>query len=148
MQTKDISGKKFGRLQVLRIYTERDKGVRWVCRCDCGKEIVASGIKLRSGQVKSCGCLSRNQLKDRVFGHLTVLRELQERKRGHILWLCECVCGKQVKVQGVNLTRGRTPRLTGGEAVPCSLLLAILEVNDVLPTLRGLLQAYVSYVGT
>jgi hypothetical protein len=31
--------------------------LRWKCLCDCGKEIIVNGSKLRSGRTKSCGCL-------------------------------------------------------------------------------------------
>ena len=58
-----MRGARFGRLTVLRRY-ERDyvspSGARlamWLCRCDCGCEIVARGDMLRRGNVKSCGCL-------------------------------------------------------------------------------------------
>ena len=28
---------------------------RWLCRCDCGRELVVHGDDLRSGRVASCG---------------------------------------------------------------------------------------------
>jgi hypothetical protein len=53
-----IEGKKYGRLLVLkRIRTEGEKGSRWLCRCDCGKEKIITGTSLRKGNTKSCGCL-------------------------------------------------------------------------------------------
>jgi hypothetical protein len=48
---------KFGRLVVLSF--ERSDGnynKYWRCLCDCGKETVVVGDKLRSGRTKSCGC--------------------------------------------------------------------------------------------
>lgn len=59
---KDITGKKFGKLTVLKraedyISPKGDKEVQWLCKCDCGKETVARGSQLRSGHTRSCGCL-------------------------------------------------------------------------------------------
>ena len=57
-KVKDITGQKFGRLTVIRRDTETHYGnhAYWVCKCDCGKEHIASGSNLRRGQVTSCGC--------------------------------------------------------------------------------------------
>lgn len=54
----DISGKKFGRLTVVKLTEERFDGNRvWECLCDCGSKTLAAGNKLRGGHKKSCGCL-------------------------------------------------------------------------------------------
>lgn len=42
------------------------------------------------------------------FGFLTVLEETQERKRGLVVWKCQCDCGKIVKVTGTDLKTGNT----------------------------------------
>lgn len=58
----DISDQKFGRLLVLkRIQSKRcptSSNVRanWLCQCDCGDTVEATGGALRSGATKSCGC--------------------------------------------------------------------------------------------
>lgn len=55
----DETGKRYGRLTVIRRNPENayHKGANWICKCDCGGERVASGIGLRQGLIKSCGCL-------------------------------------------------------------------------------------------
>lgn len=61
---KDISGEKFNMLTVInRSNVKSTRGVVWDCRCDCGgfKQVVSSN--LRSGNVKSCGCISDVGLK-------------------------------------------------------------------------------------
>lgn len=53
-----LSGRRFGRLVVLEMVARRERGTsRWACACDCGKQSVARGDKLRNGQTRSCGCL-------------------------------------------------------------------------------------------
>lgn len=62
MKKKNIVGKRFGNLIVVREAPERDKGrVVWECVCDCGKEEVkVKGIYLTTGETKSCGCIKKN----------------------------------------------------------------------------------------
>jgi hypothetical protein len=52
----DITGKKFGKLTVLRQEYIKNHSVYWLCQCDCGKECVVKGDKIKSGHTKSCGC--------------------------------------------------------------------------------------------
>ena len=47
-------------------------------------------------------------LKGKAFGRLVVLRKLDERKNGEILWLCKCDCGNTTKVRGYYLRTGHT----------------------------------------
>ena len=54
---QDLSGKKYGRLIVIRLSHVKSKKTFFVCRCDCGKEAVIYSQKLKSGHTQSCGCL-------------------------------------------------------------------------------------------
>lgn len=58
-----LIGSKFGRLTVLSYagdeYIGSDNNSRWVCRCDCGNEVIVGGNKLKSGHTSSCGCVQR-----------------------------------------------------------------------------------------
>lgn len=62
---KDLTGKKFGRLEVLyrdtNIYPNKKKTTRWVCKCDCGKIISAISYDLTRGHTNSCGCFHIEQ---------------------------------------------------------------------------------------
>lgn len=57
----DLTGRRFGRLTVVGISTRPDsgkqRGIRWLCKCDCGNEHIVISKNLTSGHVKSCGCL-------------------------------------------------------------------------------------------
>ena len=57
LQFKDEIGNKYGKLTVLSLVTKKPKAI-WHCKCDCGNEIDVRGIYLRSGNTKSCGCIS------------------------------------------------------------------------------------------
>lgn len=58
VKRNDLVGQKFNRLEVLGVHSLCSrKNVRWLCRCDCGGEAAAFAYDLRSGRVKSCGCL-------------------------------------------------------------------------------------------
>lgn len=53
----DLSGKRFGRLLVLRQDGRTKSGqIKWLCRCDCGQEKAPRSGDLRSGDTTSCGC--------------------------------------------------------------------------------------------
>lgn len=58
---KDLTGKKFGRLLVIKQSDERTNAgkVKWECRCDCGNTHKVSGDCLTHGKSKSCGCFRR-----------------------------------------------------------------------------------------
>lgn len=55
---RDLTGKKFGRLTVIRELPERKHhSVLWLCRCECGNEVKVKSSNLNSGRSQSCGCL-------------------------------------------------------------------------------------------
>jgi hypothetical protein len=65
MRLVDLTGKRFGRLQVIALHPERRRYrknagyVLWLCLCDCGVKHVVPGNALRQGRTKSCGCIRR-----------------------------------------------------------------------------------------
>ena len=106
MKRIDLTGQRFGRLTVIRYDHSEHSGAHWLCKCDCGKEKVAAGYSLRSGNTKSCGCLNsdasraklekarealkarpRKDLTGQRFGRLVVLglADVPDRK-GFIFW--------------------------------------------------------------
>jgi len=52
----DLRGQTFCRLFALR-RVKTPKGDRWYCFCKCGGRALVDTSSLRSGKVKSCGCL-------------------------------------------------------------------------------------------
>ena len=59
VRDQDLRDKQFNCLTVLREVLDRKPGIRlWVCRCVCGKEIIARTGELNSGYRRHCGCKS------------------------------------------------------------------------------------------
>jgi hypothetical protein len=70
-QIKDISNNRYGRLVAKeRAYINRNHGW-WICKCDCGKEIIVSQNSLQTGNTKSCGCLRKELTKQRGKSNIT-----------------------------------------------------------------------------
>lgn len=66
----DLIGKRFGRLMVIAKAGKRsDRYICWLCKCDCGNEIIVPGVSLKSGNTKSCGCLKKEKLIKRNTTH-------------------------------------------------------------------------------
>ena len=79
-------GKKFNLLTVVE-QAESKNGFRWKCRCDCGKEMITHGYKLKSGHTKSCGCLKNRPRTD------DTKRKISEANSKRIYFNCD-KCGK------------------------------------------------------
>ena len=67
---KLLVGTKFSRLVVMGLSHSDGRGRPYVlCRCDCGAEKSVSLSHLRSGSIKSCGCIRKEQLSVRFRTH-------------------------------------------------------------------------------
>ena len=56
----DILGKKFGKLKILSLDSDKSTGARYFCHCDCGKETRISRFKLMNGLAKHCKSCSKS----------------------------------------------------------------------------------------
>lgn len=54
----DITGKRFNKLTVVSLHKKENGKVTWKCICDCGNITYVRGGNLKSGAVKSCGCIN------------------------------------------------------------------------------------------
>lgn len=115
----DMVSKVFGRLTVIRFshVCPKKRNACWICKCECGNEISAFGTSLRSGSVKSCGCLRLERLSASAiekmadltglkFGHLTVLGLFSHTPNKPTLWTCICMCGSVKNYLVGNLKQG------------------------------------------
>lgn len=65
---EDLTGQKFNKLTVLRRLPNAKNGrTTWECKCDCGKITKKMGTNIKSGHIKSCGCL-RNTRNHNDYG--------------------------------------------------------------------------------
>lgn len=100
---KDLTGQRFGKLIPIRRTSREGHNDAWICKCDCGNEIIRTTQQLnnRKDTMQSCGCFNKefpgsrvNMIGQRV-GKLTIVAKHSE-GNGNVIWLCQCECGKQV----------------------------------------------------
>ena len=66
----NLSGEKFNRLKVLSYsHTSPARHAYWLCKCDCGNEVVVAASALKRGLTKSCGCLRSQRTKNLNLSH-------------------------------------------------------------------------------
>ena len=116
----DESGNRYGRLIVLEIDDTprevKDRHIYWKCQCDCGRIVSVNARNLRSGNTKSCGCLTKgtnidefnakNEVGNR-YGKLVVIsRHIFPGDNRKAWWDCICDCGNTKVASGVLLRNG------------------------------------------
>lgn len=111
----DLTGKKYGRLTVVKRVENQGNKPMWECLCDCGNVKNVRSDSLKNGNIKSCGCLSKEitsaiHLKDLTgqrIGRWTVL-EKAENHNNNVVWKCKCDCGVEKDVFAVHLLNGKS----------------------------------------
>lgn len=59
---EDLTGRRFNMLVVQRRVANSKRGQsRWECLCDCGNSTIVTASNLKTGAVKSCGCLKHKK---------------------------------------------------------------------------------------
>lgn len=66
---EDLTNKKFNFLKVLSKAEKRNGKTFWECLCDCGNIKQVAAPHLKSGRIKSCGCMKVQLLKDHFTVH-------------------------------------------------------------------------------
>lgn len=67
--SKDLTGKRYGKLTVLRRVSSTNQGQMWECICDCGNAATAATGALNAGNRVSCGCIHVGKNSSRYLGH-------------------------------------------------------------------------------
>ena len=142
----DEIGKIYGRLKVLEVdldYKEQHKtkvsGYYYKCQCSCENKtiITVSGINLRNGHTKSCGCLikegcNKKDLTGQIFGFLKVLYPTEQRTSSYITWHCLCLnCNNECDVISRHLIDGRTSSCGCLRSVGEANIKKILQDNQI-----------------
>ena len=80
MQGIDLTGQRFGKLVVLKLIpreerTWSNKERAWLCRCDCGNEVIVRQRNLRGARVtQSCGCIRKKA----AFKATNMIKDLED----------------------------------------------------------------------
>jgi len=97
MPALNLTEQRFGRLvachRVPTPKTDRKRNAWWECVCECGERVIARASRLRSGEVRSCGCKRTYDLWGQTFGRLTVVDRSEKQLDGLRKWVCTCACG-------------------------------------------------------
>lgn len=104
-----LEGVKYGELTTLRRTNKRKNGmVLWECECSCGVTHLVAASNLKSGRIKSCGCLVANRTKvdKQKFGRLKPVERIKRKGSQRNYWRCICECGKETVVSTSNLNSG------------------------------------------
>ena len=66
----NLIGKKFNKLTIIKEIGKAKNGQSiWLCKCDCGNITKVMYGNLVKGTVKSCGCLRKENIKNRIIKH-------------------------------------------------------------------------------
>ncbi len=133
-----LTGEVFGILTVLNRAENKGQCTAWLCKCECGNEVVVTTHNLRRGQTKSCGCKAHDapyyhDLTGQRIGFLTVIKKTDERDyKGSVLWQCHCDCGNDVLYSADMLLHG------GVKSCGCYRETEICgKINDTLHRVDG-----------
>lgn len=97
-------GQKFSNLTVIGIKKDKWDRNRYLCKCDCGNEVLANKTELISGRKKSCGCLKTNVIEKYSYlvgqkiNKWTVLEITMGKKVCCATCICECGTIKSVNI--------------------------------------------------
>lgn len=112
---KDLVGFRSGRLLVIKFHHTANNANYWLCRCDCGNEVVKKSAELKGNKaVRSCGCL-RNELSGKRLHEKYAGKVARNRKniagtyigdvyiasyaytkKNRAYWNCKCrLCGEE-----------------------------------------------------
>ena len=104
---KDLTGKRFGKLQVMSYINTDSHGKNYLCKCDCGNEKIFRGSTLTSGKIIGCGCsigkpnankkheeFSKSKIGEK-YNKLTIIgyKENEYKGQNGYLMICKCDCG-------------------------------------------------------
>jgi len=59
-----MTGQRIGHITVLERSANKRRDSMWICRCDCGQQLLVTGAHLRDGSTTSCGCLKRSRIEN------------------------------------------------------------------------------------
>ena len=82
MKLDNLTGRTVGRLTVLERAETINKRTKWLCKCECGNELIVEAYNLKTGHTQSCGCLQRESTSKANTTHGLTHTRL------HRIWVC------------------------------------------------------------
>lgn len=67
---QDLTGEVFGNLTALERAENKGQRTAWLCRCDCGNDVLYSADSLLHGNIKRCGCYRENEICGKISDYL------------------------------------------------------------------------------
>lgn len=101
---ENLIGQKFNNLTVIGFAKNKNGRNKYLCQCDCGKQVLADKHRLISGRQKSCGCLRINPIEKYSYligqkiNRWTILEIKNNRRSCDAVCICECGTIKTVNV--------------------------------------------------
>ena len=105
----DETGKKFNKLTCIKFSSRGNNTNYWLCKCDCGNDVILDIHSVKSGHTKSCGCIPNRTYEDLTnqrFGRL--IAKFFKKINNKIWWCCICDCGTEIIVRAASLKNGDT----------------------------------------
>lgn len=118
MAKANLLGQRFGKLLVIKEIPKEERpqktanrGVHWLCQCDCGNQVIHYSGALLAGDINTCGCTKgearKMDISGDTYGRLKVIMPAPyEKGKERPQFLCECECGNIVIVSLNNLRTG------------------------------------------
>lgn len=108
----------------------------WACQCKiCEQFKVVKACAIKEDNPGCCG--NTKNLIGQKFGKLTVLKQSQERRERHVIWICQCDCG--------NLTEVCSKELLNGDTQSCGCLARNNSSHGELKIIQLLTEANISF---
>lgn len=140
----DLTNYQFGKLKVLYKTKSSKHGYYWLCQCECGNKVEVLGTNLKSGNTKSCGCLTKGKRKNvkntfqskditnYTFGEWTALYQTNKKSSsGSYYWHCKCSCGNEKDVDIGSLTSGKSKSCGCIKSFGEKKIFSILKENQI-----------------
>lgn len=83
-RAKNITDQRFGRLVALGPVGRLERTIAWLCQCDCGNTLTVRSTALQSGNTQSCGCLQKDNTREKFTKHGMWQSHLYKNWRGMI----------------------------------------------------------------
>lgn len=131
---QDLTNQTFGYLTALQPLHKNNK-VYWKCKCQCGNFTEVTTNDLKSGHIKSCGCLhnynNQYNLIGKQFGKLKVISYYGSDNGKRALYKCKCQCGTEIVVRADSLRQGLTTSCGCIKSIGEENIIKILQANNI-----------------